>query len=142
MPTATIDTGSGASTRSSISLVYPNSCTMGRATAWMPWNMMDSPTTPATRTDGELGFGGAGPPDGRPDLGEHVEEDEHQQERLEDGARDEDAEVLAQDREVAQEESLEGGQLADVKDPGVRRQHVGWSESRVAISRAAPFRSG
>jgi hypothetical protein len=27
--------------------VYPNSCTIGRATDWMPWNMMLNPTTPA-----------------------------------------------------------------------------------------------
>src|SRR5690349_22472999 len=35
LPSATIDTGIGASTRSSISLVYPNSCTIGSATAWI-----------------------------------------------------------------------------------------------------------
>jgi hypothetical protein len=46
--TATIDAGSGASTRSSISRVKPNSCTSGRATAWMPWNRIEVATTPAT----------------------------------------------------------------------------------------------
>ncbi len=45
---ATSDTGSGASTRSSISRVTPNSVTMGRATAWMPWNSTARPITPAT----------------------------------------------------------------------------------------------
>ena len=40
--------GSGASTRSSISRVYPNSCTIGSATDWMPWKMIASATTPAT----------------------------------------------------------------------------------------------
>ena len=45
--TPTSSTGSGASTRSSISFVYPNSCTIGRATAWMPWNMITEASTPA-----------------------------------------------------------------------------------------------
>ncbi len=45
---ATSDTGSGASTRSSISRVYPNSCTIGSATDWMPWKMIARPMTPAT----------------------------------------------------------------------------------------------
>ncbi len=46
---ATSETGIGASTRSSISRVYPNSCTIGSATDWIPWNMIESPMTPATR---------------------------------------------------------------------------------------------
>ena len=36
LPSATSEMGSGASTRSSISFVYPNSCTRGSATDWMP----------------------------------------------------------------------------------------------------------
>ena len=47
---ATSQIGQGACTRSSISRVKPNSCASGMATAWMPWNMMASPTTPGTRT--------------------------------------------------------------------------------------------
>ena len=47
---ATSQMGQGAWTRSSISRVKPNSCASGMATAWMPWNMMDRPTTPGTST--------------------------------------------------------------------------------------------
>ena len=47
---ATSQMGHGACTRSSISRVKPNSCASGIATAWIPWNMIDSPTTPGTRT--------------------------------------------------------------------------------------------
>ena len=47
---ATSQIGQGACTRSSISRVKPNSCASGIATAWMPWNMMERPTTPGTRT--------------------------------------------------------------------------------------------
>ena len=45
---ATNQMGQGAWTRSSISRVKPNSCASGMATAWIPWNMIDSPTTPGT----------------------------------------------------------------------------------------------
>src|SRR5436309_6425851 len=48
LPMATSDTGRGASTRSSISLVYPNSTDLGIATDWTPWTMIDRPTPPAT----------------------------------------------------------------------------------------------
>jgi hypothetical protein len=47
---ATSQMGQGAWTRSSISRVNPNSCASCMATAWMPWNMMASPTTPGTST--------------------------------------------------------------------------------------------
>ena len=47
---ATNQMGHGAWTRSSISRVKPNSWARGMATAWIPWNMMESPTTPGTRT--------------------------------------------------------------------------------------------
>ena len=47
---ATNQMGHGAWTRSSISRVKPNSWASCMATAWMPWNMMESPTTPGTRT--------------------------------------------------------------------------------------------
>ena len=47
---ATSQIGQGAWTRSSISRVKPNSWASGMATAWMPWNMMDNPTTPGTST--------------------------------------------------------------------------------------------
>ena len=42
--------GQGACTRSSISRVKPNSWASGIATAWIPWNMIESPTTPGTST--------------------------------------------------------------------------------------------
>ena len=47
---ATSQIGQGAWTLSSISRVKPNSCAIGIATAWIPWNMIESPTTPGTRT--------------------------------------------------------------------------------------------
>ena len=47
---ATSQIGQGACTLSSISRVKPNSWAIGIATAWMPWNMMESPTTPGTST--------------------------------------------------------------------------------------------
>ena len=47
---ATSQMGHGACTRSSISRVKPNSWAMCRATDWTPWNMMEIPTTPGTRT--------------------------------------------------------------------------------------------
>ena len=47
---ATSQMGQGACTLSSISRVKPNSWAIGMATAWMPWNMMERPTTPGTRT--------------------------------------------------------------------------------------------
>ena len=45
----TAETGIGAITRSSISRLYPNSCTSGRATAWIPWKMHAIAMTPGTR---------------------------------------------------------------------------------------------
>ena len=53
-PIATNDTGRGARTLSSISLVYPNSLESGNATAWIPWNIMESPTTPEIKTDANI----------------------------------------------------------------------------------------
>ena len=47
---ATSQMGQGACTLSSISRVKPNSWAIGIATAWMPWNMIERPTTPGTRT--------------------------------------------------------------------------------------------
>ena len=47
---ATSQIGHGACTRSSISRVKPNSCASCMATAWIPWNMMERPTTPGTST--------------------------------------------------------------------------------------------
>ena len=47
---ATSQIGHGACTRSSISRVKPNSWASCMATAWMPWNMIESPTTPGTST--------------------------------------------------------------------------------------------
>ena len=46
--TATAHTGRGAITRSSISRVYPNSCTSGSATACTPWKTIAVATTPAS----------------------------------------------------------------------------------------------
>ena len=46
----TIQTGTGASTRSSISLLKLNSCTSGSATAWMPWKLIATAMRPGTRT--------------------------------------------------------------------------------------------
>ena len=45
----TVHTGAGASTRSSISFEYENSCTSGSATAWIPWNMIATAIRPGTR---------------------------------------------------------------------------------------------
>ena len=50
METATSQIGQGAWTRSSISRVKPNSWAICMATAWMPWNMIEMPTTPGTST--------------------------------------------------------------------------------------------
>jgi hypothetical protein len=46
---ATSQMGHGACTRSSISLVKPNSWAMARAIDCTPWNMTEMPTTPGTR---------------------------------------------------------------------------------------------
>src|ERR1039458_5028797 len=47
---ATSQMGHGASTRSSISRVKPNSWAIERAIDCTPWNMTEIPTTPGTRT--------------------------------------------------------------------------------------------
>ena len=47
---ATSQIGHGAWTRSSISLVKPNSWAIWSATDWTPWNMIEIPTTPGTST--------------------------------------------------------------------------------------------
>ena len=59
---ATSQIGHGACTRSSISRVNPNSCASGIATAWMPWNMIERPTTPGTRTVAKADSAAAPPP--------------------------------------------------------------------------------
>ena len=46
----TTQTGTGASTRSSISLLTLNSCTSGSATAWIPWKLIATAISPGTRT--------------------------------------------------------------------------------------------
>ncbi len=46
---ATSQIGQGACTRSSISLVKPNSCAIASAIDCTPWNMIEIPTTPGTR---------------------------------------------------------------------------------------------
>ena len=46
---ATSQIGQGACTRSSISLVKPNSWAIASAMDCTPWNMMEIPTTPGTR---------------------------------------------------------------------------------------------
>ena len=46
---ATSQIGQGACTRSSISLVKPNSWAMASAMDCTPWNMTEIPTTPGTR---------------------------------------------------------------------------------------------
>ena len=79
---ATIPTGSGASTRSSISLVKPNSFTMGRQRL-EAWNMTRS-DHPGDQDGGEPDWV---PGSRRAPSREDVEEDEAEQERLEDGAR-------------------------------------------------------
>ena len=50
MAIATRAMGQGACTRSSISLVKPNSWAMASAIDCTPWNMIEMPTTPGTRT--------------------------------------------------------------------------------------------
>src|ERR1039458_5843241 len=47
---ATSQIGHGDWTRSSISRVYPNSVDICKATAWIPWNMIEIATTPGTST--------------------------------------------------------------------------------------------
>ncbi len=47
---ATSATGSGARTRSSISLVAPSSMDSGSATAEIPWNTIPTATSPGTTT--------------------------------------------------------------------------------------------
>ena len=88
---ATSQIGHGAWTRSSISRVKPNSWDICSATDWTPWNMIEMPTTPATRTVANADSDAAAPAadpgapaDGLADLGEHVEEHEAQEERLDD----------------------------------------------------------
>ena len=106
---ATSQMGHGAWTRSSISRVNPNSCASGMATAWMPWNMMESPTTPGTRTvaNADSAPGMLERADALSDFGEHVEEDEAEEERLHQGADGELHQVLAQDDQVAQDQGTE-----------------------------------
>ena len=47
---ATMLVGNGAMTRSSISRVWANSFTSGSPTAWIPWNMMATATSPGSST--------------------------------------------------------------------------------------------
>ena len=103
LATATSHTGHGACTRSSISRVKPNSCDSCMATAWMPWNMMEMPTTPGDEDGGERRTRRLAPPaaaDPLADGREDVQEDEDEQERLDEGAGDELAQVLLQHGEV------------------------------------------
>ena len=107
---ATSQMGQGAWTRSSISRVKPNSCDMVSAIDWMPWNMIEMPTTPGTSTVANADCRcRAAPADALPDLREHVEEDEAQQERLDDRAQHELPQVLAQHDEVAQQQRDQRG---------------------------------
>ena len=102
---ATSQIGQGAWTRSSISRVKPNSWESCSATDCTPWNMIEIPTTPGTRTvaneDSPPDLSRA--PDRLADLREDVEEDEAEQEGLHERADRELEEVLAQHGEVAQQ---------------------------------------
>ena len=104
---ATRSTGIGARTRSSISRVYPNSCTIGSATDWMPWKMIASPTTPATSAVENSAAPRARAADALADLREDVREHEDEQQRLEQGAGQELLDVLAQHDEVAEQQRAE-----------------------------------
>ena len=55
--------------RSSISRVNPNSWTIGRATAWMPWKSTASPMAPATSRVENSDAWGPLPPTPWPILG-------------------------------------------------------------------------
>ena len=114
---ATAHTGIGASTRSSISRVYPNSCTIGSATDWMPWKMIEIAIDAGDEQRGEVGRA-ARAADRLADLREHVREHEDQQQRLHHRAAEEHPELLAQHGEVAQEQRAEracGPTAADVR---------------------------
>ncbi len=87
---ATSQIGHGAWTRSSISRVKPNSCAMDIAIDWTPWNMTEMPTTPGTRIVANADSSAVPcATDALPDLGEHVEEHEAEQERLDQRAKHE-----------------------------------------------------
>ena len=74
---ATSQIGQGAWTRSSISRVKPNSWDICNATDWTPWNMIEIPTTPATRTVAKaLSPRAAASANGLANLGKDEEEDE------------------------------------------------------------------
>ena len=149
---ATSQIGQGACTRSSISRVKPNSWAICMATAWMPWNMIEMPTTPGTRTvaNADSAPGAAPAADALADLGEDVEEDEAEEERLDQGPGDELPEVLSEHHQVAQDERLQGDAAGGQRrtgrcrlDAGVGRGlEDGGHQSRrsLCISRVAPCR--
>ena len=102
----------------------------------MPWNMIERPTTPATRivaNSDSPGRASAGA-DARADGGEDVEEDEAQEQRLDDRARDELAQALAQHHQVAQQQGGEGDAARAHASNGSRTglSGVPWSLPSVA----------
>ena len=71
------------SRRSSISRLMPNSWTSGRATAWIPWKMQAIATDAGDEQAGRPAWAHADAPrHALADLGEHVGEHEHEQQRL------------------------------------------------------------
>ena len=124
------------------------------ATDWTPWNMMEIPTTPGTSTVANDVARRPPLPTDWPILREHVEEDEDQQERLDDGPHDELDHVLAQHGEVPQQQGVRGpcgwpprsSAAASATMAAWRRAGDPWSgrwrSDVVVISRAGPFRSG
>ena len=110
LATATSQIGHGAWTRSSISRVKPNSWAIASAIDWTPWNITEIPTTPGTRMVANADCSARpASADALTDLGEDVEEDEAQQERLDQGPQHELAEVLAQHDEIAQQQRGQSG---------------------------------
>ena len=122
----------------------------------MPWNMMESPTTPGTSTvaKADSAPGTLEAADALTDLRKDVEEDEAQEERLHQRAHDELDQVLAQDDEVAQDQRAAARSSWRRWPSGWARRHrraacgpttagSDWSGAAVVvISRAGPFRSG
>src|SRR3954453_19563693 len=105
----TTQTGTGASTRSSISLVTLNSCTRGGATAWIPWKLIATAISPGTSTVAKEAPGPAA--EALADLREDVREDEDEQEWLRDRPDQELADVETQDADVAGQQRAERLQI-------------------------------
>ena len=122
----------------------------GRATAWMPWNMIEMPDDAGHQHGGEgrLGRRAAAAADALADLREDVEEDEAQQERLDERAQDELDRCFRSTTRSRSIRAPQRGPAGGGRRAGRAGRRCGagvgglggqrWS----AISRAGPFRSG